>query len=190
MNGLVVSWLLIIAVSLAGAVNPVVWGTENAVVLVGCLWLFLTRKSRPLSKAGYLSCTLFLIMHEVGAHYTYHRVPLGYWLQSVLGRPRNDYDRIVHFACGIMLTVVAWESFRRNFHGSVLAFYLWVFSLVMWLSALYEIVEAFAIMLAPGPGTIFMATQGDNFDSQNDMACAMLGCCLTLLGIAISRKRA
>lgn len=187
---LAASWAAIVAVSAIHAVNPVVWGIENGPVLCAFAWLFATRKSRTLSVATYLCCTLFLALHEVGAHYTYLRVPFGYWLESALGWTRNDYDRVVHFAFGVTCAIAAWEAFRGNIRGSKLPLYMISFSLVMWLSALYEIAEAYVIVLAPGAGTQFLATQGDNFDSQNDMASAMLGCLLCLLGIAIRRTRA
>ncbi len=177
-------WSLIVIAGGIHAVNPVVWILENVLIFGGALWLLITRKSRPLSRFGYACCTLFVALHEVGAHYTYRRVPLGYWLQSQFGLVRNDYDRIVHFAFGLLFTVAVWESFERNIRGSLFALYVLSFSVVMWFSALYEISEAYVIMLAPGPGTIFLATQGDLFDSQNDMACALAGCLLCLAGIA------
>lgn len=188
-RSLAIIWTAVVIASGIGAVNPTVWAIENGPSLAAFLWLFFTRKSRPLSRAGYLCCSAFLVLHEIGAHYTYLRVPLGYWIQPVFGLVRNDYDRIVHFVFGLLVTFPAWESFRRNIRGSLLPLYLLSFALIMWLSALYEIAEAYVLLAAPGAGAVFLATQGDGFDSQNDMACAMLGSLLCLLGIAITRRR-
>jgi uncharacterized membrane protein YjdF len=142
-------------------VNPLIWGVENILVLGGAWWLYGTRRSRPLSRVGYLCCTLLILLHEAGTFYAYGRV--------------NEYGRVAHFAFGLLITVVCWESFRRNVQG--LPLYALIFSVIMWLSALYEIAKAY--LIPPSVG----------FDSQVDMACAMVGCSLCLLLIAVYRTR-
>ena len=165
------------------------WGIENAPVLCAYLWIFFTRRTRPLSPMGYWYCTGFLILHEIGAHYTYQRVPVGYWIGTKLGSTRNDYDRVVHFAFGLTATYAAWEAFRRNIQGSLLTLYWLCFWLTLWLSALYEIGEAYVLKLAPDAGVVFLASQGDAFDAQSDMACAMVGSLLCLAAIALAGAR-
>ena len=38
----------------------------------------------------------------VGGHYTYAKVPLGFWMRDALHLARNNYDRIGHFAQGFV----------------------------------------------------------------------------------------
>jgi putative membrane protein len=189
LKGLALFWLLVIAASFLHAANPVVWILENLPTIIACLWLWITSKSRPLSRTGYLLCTAFLVLHEIGAHYTYGRVPAGAWMALQFHFTRNYYDRCVHFAFGLLISYPLWESFRRNMRNSVLPLYLLVLAIVMWFGALYEIAEALALMLAPDAGAVFLAQQGDPFDSQNDMACAMLGSLIALSFIALARMR-
>ena len=52
-----------------------------------------------------LAYTLILVhacILMLGGHYTYARVPLGYWLQHALNFSRNPYDRIGHLAQGFV----------------------------------------------------------------------------------------
>ena len=42
------------------------------------------------------SAGLALIL-MLGGHYSYARVPLGFWVKNAFGLVRNDYDRLGHF---------------------------------------------------------------------------------------------
>jgi putative membrane protein len=45
----------------------------------------------------------------LGGKYTYAQVPLGFWMERVFGFTRNNYDRIGHFAQGLVPALVARE---------------------------------------------------------------------------------
>jgi uncharacterized membrane protein YjdF len=51
----------------------------------------------------YVLITLFVALHAAGAHYTYSEMPLGNWLRDALFLARNHYDRVVHFAFGLLI---------------------------------------------------------------------------------------
>ena len=63
------------------------------------------------SRVSYTLIFLFLALHEIGAHYTYSLVPydawsqrwLGFSLDAALGFKRNQFDRAIHFAYGLLL---------------------------------------------------------------------------------------
>jgi len=112
----------------------------------------------------------------VGGHYTYERVPLFNWLRDRLHLMRNDYDKIGHFAQGFIPAIVAREVLIRR---GVVARRRWlvfiVMSICMAISACYELLE-WAVALAEGRGAdAFLGTQGDPWDTQTDMFCALIG---------------
>lgn len=123
----------------------------------------------------------------VGGHYTYARVPLGFWLQDALDLARNHYDRIGHFVQGFVPAIIAREILLRR---SPLKPGKWLFFLVVTvslsISASYELVEWAAAVIGGSAADEFLGTQGDVWDTQWDMFMALLGA-LTAL-IVLSRR--
>ncbi|WP_231896470.1 MULTISPECIES: DUF2238 domain-containing protein [unclassified Halomonas] len=126
----------------------------------------------------------FLMFHTVGAHYTYSKVPYDLWWQTLfgysldhcLGFDRNQYDRWVHFLCGLLLLPLITELMKRHF--LIASFLNRVVPVMIILShaALYELVEWLAaIMLSSELGQAYLGAQGDIWDAQKDMALALLG---------------
>jgi putative membrane protein len=159
------------------------WALENALTLVAVVLLALTRRRIPLSPVAYTLVFLYLTLHAVGAHYTYSEVPYDAWFESLTGRGlnetlgwrRNNFDRIVHFLYGLLLTPPIREAFRRltgldGFWG-----YFLPMDLAMSSSAAYELIEWAAAMLFGGElGLAYVGAQGDPWDAQKDMALAAL----------------
>jgi len=112
----------------------------------------------------------------LGGAYTYARVPFGFWLQDVLALGRNPYDKIGHSAQGFVPALIARELLIRVFRIAQprLVLFLTV-SICLAISAAYELIE-WAAALALGQGAHeFLGTQGDEWDTQSDMAMALLG---------------
>lgn len=150
-------------------------------ILPGLLVLLLigTHRYLPLSPASYVLITLFLTLHMIGVRYTYAEVPAGAWLDQALPLGRNQYDRIVHFCFGFLLTYPIEELFRLTvpLRGWLL-YYLPVMT-VLGLSGLWEIVESWvARAVHPELGITYLGSQGDVWDAQKDMAAAMYGALL------------
>jgi putative membrane protein len=120
----------------------------------------------------------------VGGHYTYARVPLFDWLREVFHWSRNHYDRLGHFAQGFVPAIIARELFLRlkvfNRPG-------WMPFLIvcvcMAISAFYELIEWWTALLSGDAAVSFLATQGDVWDTQEDMFMALIGaiCALVFL---------
>jgi putative membrane protein len=166
------------------------WLLENFLVVLFAAVLIATYRRFPLSDVSYLLITLFLTLHSVGAHYSYSNVPVGNWVKATFHQSRNHYDRVVHFAFGLMLAYPAREVFVRqaNMRG-LWAYYLPV-DFVLALSAMYEIMESwFAKIVGPGLGDAWLGTQGDIWDSQNDMTCALAGAVVCMLITAIVKRK-
>ena len=89
------------------------WFLENLLVFATVPVLVGTYRRFRFSNLSYLLITLFLILHVIGAHYTYSEVPLGNWLRDGWQMSRNHYDRVVHFTFGLFLAYPLWEILVR-----------------------------------------------------------------------------
>ena len=157
----------------------------SALVLV----LIGTHRSFPLSAASYVLITLFLSLHTIGVRYTYAEVPAGAWLDQAMPLGRNQYDRIVHFCFGFLLTFPIEELFRLTtpVRGWLL-YYLPVMT-VLGLSGLWEIIESWvARTVHPELGITYLGSQGDMWDAQKDMAAAMYGSLLCMVLLLLYRR--
>ena len=166
------------------------WALENALVIFIVPVLVLSRKKLPLSRISYTAIFIFLCLHEVGAHYTYAKVPYDAWFSSLtgstlngfLGLERNHFDRLVHFSFGFLLAYPIREVFLRvaDVRG-VWGYYL-PLDVAMATSMLYELFEWVAAELFGGDlGVAYLGTQGDVWDAHKDMALAMLGAIIAML---------
>ena len=165
------------------------WLLSSILPALSVLVLVGTHRYLPLSPASYLLITLFLTLHTVGVRYTYAQVPAGAWLEQALPFGRNQYDRIVHFSFGFLLTYPIEEFFRLTvpFRGWLL-YYLPVMT-VLGLSGLWEIIESWVARLVhPELGIIYLGSQGDVWDAQKDMAAAMYGALLCTALLLLYRR--
>jgi putative membrane protein len=152
------------------------WLLENGLTVIAVPLLIVTHRRRPLSNRAWVQITIFLVLHTVGAHYTYSEVPAGFWAQRALGLSRNHYDRLVHFSFGLLLLRPIRElGFGTHEPGPVARFYFTVAGVALW-SCLYEVLEwAVAAVVDPAAGTAYLGTQGDQWDAEKDMGLAVLG---------------
>lgn len=177
---------------------------EHILTVVFVALLIFTRRSFPLSPLSYTLIFLFLALHIVGAFYTYSLVPYDRWIGSAaswfgaedfsldqaLGFERNHFDRLVHFAFGLLLAYPAREVFLRI--AAVKGFwgYYLPIDVVMSFSLIYELLEwAIALIFAGDVGQSYLGTQGDEWDAHKDMALAALGALLTMVVIALINAR-
>lgn len=160
------------------------WALENVLSLAAVITLVATHRRFRFSDRAYVEATALLLLHTVGSHYEYSHVPAGDWLRDALALSRNHYDRLVHFAFGLLAHRGCAELTRR---ASPTAWRVVPVALLVAVSALYEIVEWLAaITVDPAAGTAFVGVQGDPWDAQKDMALAALGA----VAAAIAQHRA
>ena len=165
------------------------WVLENVLVVLFLPLLFGTYRLFPLSEVSYILITLFLMLHAVGAHYTYAEVPLGYWLKEMLHLSRNHFDRIVHFSFGLLMAYPIREIFLRLVNVRGFWAYYFPLDVTLAFSALYEIVEmVVAKTVSPEAGDAYLGTQGDPFDAVMDMTCAFAGAVICMLMTVLMRK--
>ncbi len=152
------------------------WLLEVAPALIAFPVIALTYRSFRLTNLVYVGIALHATILMVGGHYTYAEVPLFNWIRDEFGLARNDYDRLGHLAQGFFPALIAREILIRR---RVLARGSWLFFLVVCIclaiSASYELIEWAVAELSGEDAVAFLATQGDIWDTQNDMAFALLG---------------
>jgi putative membrane protein len=177
--------LLLVVVLMVTGVRPYnrgTWLMEVLPVMVVLPVLWLTYRRSPLTTLLYICIFAHALVLMLGGAYTYARVPLGFELQEWLGLERNPYDRIGHFMQGFVPALAAREILLRGRFvrgGRMLAFL--AICVVMAVSATYELIE-WGAALALGQGAEdFLGTQGDVWDTQSDMFCALLGAVMALL---------
>lgn len=153
------------------------WLLENLLIFICVPAAVLTYRGFRFSNRAYVQATLFAVLHTIGSHYTYSEVPLGNWLGDVFSLSRNHYDRLVHFAFGLlMLRPIRELSIRDPAKMGRLAVSYLSFAAVAWWSLFYEVIEWLVASIAdPTAGTAYLGTQGDVWDSQKDMLCASAG---------------
>ncbi|HET9799148.1 MAG TPA: DUF2238 domain-containing protein [Gemmatimonadaceae bacterium] len=182
--------LVCLAISRVGALEPGTWVLEVAPIFIGVPILVATAKRFPLTPLAYRLLFLHALILMLGGHYTYARVPLGFWMQDALHLGRNHYDRLGHFAQGLVPAIVAREVLIRR---SPLRSGKWLFFLVVCVclavSATYELVEWLAAILGGSSADAFLGTQGDVWDTQWDMFMALVGALSALLLLSREHDR-
>ncbi|MFD7433880.1 DUF2238 domain-containing protein [Streptomyces sp. NPDC059861] len=158
------------------------WFLETVWVIVGLPLLFLTWRRFPMT--GLLCCLLaaHALVLVLGGHYTYAQVPLGDWVRDTFGLDRNPYDRFGHLMQGFVPAVLVRELLVRT---SPLRGSRWLAPLAVCaclaFSAVFEMLEWAAAVIGGEAADAFLATQGDVWDTQWDMFCALVGATASLL---------
>jgi putative membrane protein len=171
--------ILFFAVLVWSAVRPhdyFTWWMEVFPALIGIALIAATHRRFPLTPLLLTLLTLHAIILMAGGHYTYAEVPLGFWMKRAFHLARNDYDRIGHFAQGFVPALVAREIFiRRNVVRSRGWLYAIVVLICLGISAAYELLEWQTALATGARSDAFLGTQGDPWDTQEDMATALAG---------------
>ena len=179
-RGLPRALLALVTIALvASALHPydrLTWFLEVVPVLIAAPLLIATRRSFPLTPLAYWLIAIHSLVLILGGHYTYARVPLGFWIQDWFDFARNHYDRIGHLMQGIGPAIIARELLIRT---SPLAPGKWLFTIVVFtilgISACYEFIEWWTALASEEASAAFLGTQGDPWDTQWDMFLAGCG---------------
>lgn len=181
-----VAWISVfLIVLLWSGINPKdypTWALEVAPAVIGFAVLALTWQRFRLTPLVYGLILVHCIVLMVGGHYTYAEVPLFDWLKPVFGFERNNYDKLGHFLQGFVPALIAREILVRQQIIPIVAwrnFFIVCFCLGF--SAFYELIEWAVALLSDEAAEAFLGTQGYVWDTQADMAFALLGAILALL---------
>jgi len=176
--------LLGVGCLVASGIRPydrVTWLLEVFPIFIVFPVLWLTYRRFPLTTLLYACILVHALVLMAGGAYTYARVPLGFRIENTFGLTRNPYDKIGHFFQGFVPALAAREILIRGQYVRGLRMLTFVVvCIVLAISATYEFVE-WGAALALGQGAEeFLGTQGDVWDTQSDMFCALIGAIVAL----------
>jgi putative membrane protein len=189
-------WLAggVLLILIFSGIDPVAdrytWFLETLPVMIGLVLLALTWRHFPLTLLLCRLLALHALILIIGGYYTYAEVPFFNWLQETLELSRNHYDRVGHFVQGFVPAILAREILLRR---SPLQPGRWLFFLVVSIclafSAFYELIEWWVALLSQQAAEAFLGTQGDHWDTQNDMFLALIGAILAQLLLSHRHNR-
>jgi len=167
------------------------WWLEAIPAIAGAAILIAVHRRFRFTQLVYHLVLIHALILILGAHYSYARVPFGFWLQDLFDLSRNPYDRIGHFAQGFFPVIIVREVLLRS---TPLRRGRWLFFLVVSVclafSAFYEFIEWWAALAGGESAEAFLGTQGDVWDTQSDMFMALLGAISAQLLLAGIHDRA
>jgi putative membrane protein len=179
-------WLTIFfSVLLWSGINPkdyLTWVLETAPAIMAFIVLMATRQRFQLTGLAYGLILVLSLILMIGGHYTYAEVPLFEWFKDVFNLERNNYDKVGHFAQGFVPAIIAREIIIRNQvvkNTNWLNFF--IICICLAISAFYELIEWCVALLSKEAAEAFLGTQGYIWDTQSDMAYALLGAIVALV---------
>lgn len=179
-------WLLIFSGSLLwSGINPhdrFTWFLEVAPAIIGAGLLVFTYRKFRFTWLVYWLILIHSIVLMVGGHYTYAKVPLFDYLKDVFALGRNDYDKVGHFMQGFVPALIAREILMRKspLQRGKLLFFI-VVCICLAISAFYELIEWWVALSTGEAAEAFLGTQGYVWDTQSDMALALVGAISSLI---------
>lgn len=185
---LAISFLVLFVWSAISPTEYFTWSLEVFPAILGFLVVLITFNRFPLSKLSYILLWIHAAILLIGGHYTYAEVPWFNFLKEHFDLARNYYDRLGHFAQGFIPAIIAREILIRC---SPVKAGRWLFFIVccicLSISAFYELIEmAVSIVVSATSGgnvDAFLGTQGDVWDTQWDMTCALVGAFIAQLSL-------
>lgn len=98
------------------------------------------------------------------------------------GSGRNNYDKVGHFFQGVVPALLAREILiRKKEVNGRLWLNLFVVSVCLAFSAFYELVEWWVALATGESAEAFLGTQGYMWDTQSDMALALVSAVTSIL---------
>jgi putative membrane protein len=157
------------------------WWLEISPGLIGLVILLSIYRRFQFTTLCYTLIALHICILCIGGHYTYAREPVFAWLRTIFGWQRNHFDRLGHFAQGLVPAIITREVFlRRNVLNRPAWMPFLIICVCLAISAFYELIEWWTAVLSGDAAVSFLATQGDVWDTQEDMLMAAI-CAIVFL---------
>ncbi|HOG91151.1 MAG TPA: DUF2238 domain-containing protein [Smithella sp.] len=167
-------------------INPhdsrLTWVLETLPFMIALPIMLMTYKKFRLTDLMYTLIAIHAMILMLGGHYSYAKVPLGFWMENWFDWTRNNYDKIGHFMQGFGPAIYTREIMARTSplkRGKWLA--LVSIAVPLAFSALYEIFEWLASLSNPTDTEAFLGTQGYIWDTQTDMFWCLVGSIVALI---------
>ena len=163
------------------------WFMEVVWVIVAVPLIMANWRRFPLTRllCWLLAAHALVLIH--GGAYTYAETPIGFWLRDAfiaigIDAVRNPWDRVGHVMQGFVPAILARELLLRLTplrRGGWLVYL--VLAAALSFSAFFELIEWWAALAFGADADAFLATQGDQWDTQWDMFLCLLGAGVSLL---------
>ena len=184
---LLLAYILVFTVCAISPYDRAVWWAENIPVILIVAFLVLTYPRFQFSALSYLFMTVFIVLHTIGGHYTFERVPFD-WITDSFGFSRNHYDRISHFSVGFYAYPIAEFMLRQNLISKKIPLLLFAVFSIVTVAAAYELIEwQYAIYADAEQGIAMLGSQGDVWDAQKDILADTLGAIFILFWFRFKR---
>jgi putative membrane protein len=172
-----------LAVFIVLAIEPYdrnVWWAENIPVIIVVLAIAWLSRAHHFSNTSYILMSVFLILHTIGGHYTFERVPFD-WVSDLFGFERNHYDRMAHFSVGFYAYAIAEVLTEKRLVRTRWIVALFPVFAIASVAGIYEIIEwQYAISANAEAGIAVLGSQGDIWDAQKDILADTLGAILVI----------
>ena len=168
-----------------GPKDQFTWFLEVLPAIIGLVLMAITWKSFPLTRVLYNFILLHCIVLMVGGHYTYAEVPLFDTIVNWMGSERNNYDKVGHFFQGFVPALLAREILiRKGIVNGKAWLNIIIVAICLAFSAFYELIEWWVAVASGENAEAFLGTQGYIWDTQSDMALALVGAIISLIVLA------
>ncbi|MDH5631792.1 MAG: DUF2238 domain-containing protein [Gammaproteobacteria bacterium] len=177
-------YLIVFSICAVEPYSRDVWWAENIPVIIIVSLLVYSYRHFRFSAMAYSLMSVFIILHTIGGHYTFERVPFDF-VSNLFGFERNHYDRLAHFSVGFYAYAIAELLHRKRLVRSRWLLFLFPLFSIVTVAGLYEVIEwQYAISVDAQAGIAVLGSQGDIWDAQKDITADTLGA-LFVLGIYI-----
>jgi len=160
------------------ALNPndrTVWWAENIPIILLVAAIVASHRYHNFSPISYFFMSFLVILHTIGGHYTFERVPFSF-VTEAFGFERNHYDRLAHFSVGFFAFPIAEVLLKKRLVLSMAILVLFPIFSIFTVAGVYELFEwQYAISAEPGAGIAVLGSQGDTWDAQKDILADGLG---------------
>lgn len=177
--------LAVLGWSAIGPADRMTWWLEVAPAIAGLLIIAALWKRFKFTDLVLVLIAAHMVILIIGGHYTYAEVPAFNWLRDEFDLARNHYDRVGHLFQGFVPAMIAREVLirtgvvkRRGWLGFLCV------TIALSISAFYEMIEWWVALLSDEAAESFLGTQGDNWDTQWDMFCALIGATVAMVTLS------
>lgn len=168
-------YLVVFAICAISPYSRGVWWAENIPILAIAALVGLAGRWHDFSATAYGLMLVLLVLHTIGGHYTFERVPFD-WVTQAIGAERNHYDRIAHFSVGFYAYAIAELLYAKRLVNARFLLLAFPILSIFTVAAVYELFEwIYAISADPSAGIAVLGSQGDIWDAQKDMLADGLG---------------
>src|SRR4029079_13821763 len=137
------------------------WFLEIIPAIIGFAILVFTFKRFRFTDFTYSLILIHCIILFIGGHYTYAEVPFFDFIKETFHQSRNNYDKVGHFAQGLVPAMIAREIFiRKNVIQNKSFFNFIIVCICLAISAAYEWIEWWVAIISGDSGDAFLGTQG------------------------------